>query len=305
MYRPQVRNLILKAALALSICLFACCSAFAQGYAQVPRIWEQAVVIGQERPLRGALSMPAGSEMVPCVVLVQGLGAKDMNASVGPNKPFMQLAAGLARRGVAVLRLDSRVYAYPGCQNHPNFDINEEMLMDASDAIDFVRSHPRIDSQRVFYCGHSLAGVLAPEMARRVPDLAGIVILSSPGRSLDTVVGEFHHNLKAISIGLFAPRCWQQVKDIDAPREVAQLSKPVFVAQGVGDQMVPLVLNLKHWQDTTARRNVHLAVYNMNHSLLQLPNDCSSLCCNAIVSPQLLNDLTGWVHGARPEIASR
>jgi|AGTN01.1.fsa_nt_gi Prolyl oligopeptidase family. len=288
-----------------------------QAYVQVPQfsqaprapqaapyqIQEFAVNIGERSPLHGILTLPAGPEAVPCVVLVQGVGAHDKDYSVGPNKPFMQLAAGLAMQGVAVLRFDKRTFAYPECQADYNFDINEETLIDSVAAVDFVRNHPRIDSQRVFFCGHSMSGLLAPEMTKRVPELAGVIILSSPSRTLEAIVEEYDENKKARSIAQFSPRCWQQVKNIDASSEVFQLSKPVFVAQGGADEVVPLNKNLQRWQKSTASGNVSLALYPMNHALLQLPGEDASSAYRGLVPPQLVLDLTHWVNSVRREIA--
>lgn len=274
-----------------------------QAYPQPCQIVEQAVEIGDERPLHGILTLPVCSQTVPCVVLVQGVGAHDKDYSVGPNKPYMQLAAGLAMQGVAVLRFDKRTFAYPECQADSNFDINEETLIDSVAAVDFVRNHPRVDSQRVFFCGHSMGGLLAPEMAKRVPELAGVVILSSPGRTLEAIVEEYDENKKVLSVAQFPPRCWQQVKNIDAPSEVAGLFKPVFVAQGGTDEIVPVNQNLPQWQKSTQNSNVCLALYPMNHALLQHPNESTSACYRGMVPVKLVLDLGCWINNTKREIA--
>jgi len=49
---------------------------------------------------------------VPAVLLVQGSGAPDEHATVGPNKPFEDLANGFGGQGIAVLRYRSRAFAY-------------------------------------------------------------------------------------------------------------------------------------------------------------------------------------------------
>ena len=44
----------------------------------------------------------------PAVVLVHGSGQQDRDSTSGPNKPFRDLAHGLASRGILVLRYDKR-----------------------------------------------------------------------------------------------------------------------------------------------------------------------------------------------------
>ena len=61
-----------------------------------------------EWALPATLTMPAATRSVPAVVLVHGSGPNDRDETVGANKPFKDLAAGLASRGVAVLRYDKR-----------------------------------------------------------------------------------------------------------------------------------------------------------------------------------------------------
>ena len=46
------------------------------------------------------------------VVLVHGSGPQDRDETLGPNKPFRDLAWGLASQGVAVLRYDKRTFTH-------------------------------------------------------------------------------------------------------------------------------------------------------------------------------------------------
>jgi hypothetical protein len=54
----------------------------------------------------GTLSLPRQNGPRPAVVLLAGPGPMDRDATIGRNKPFKDLAWGLASAGVAVLRLD-------------------------------------------------------------------------------------------------------------------------------------------------------------------------------------------------------
>src|SRR5207247_4710825 len=68
------------------------------------------VVVAAERgwELPATLTMPKGDGPFPAVVLVHGSGPHDRDESIGPNKPFRDLAGGLASRGIAVLRSEER-----------------------------------------------------------------------------------------------------------------------------------------------------------------------------------------------------
>src|SRR6185503_4489732 len=77
--------------------------ATARGYSE-----EEVTVGGPEWPLPGTLTLPRGDGPFPALVLVHGSGANDRDETVLQNKPFKDLALGLAARGIAVLRYDKR-----------------------------------------------------------------------------------------------------------------------------------------------------------------------------------------------------
>ena len=63
--------------------------------------------------LPGTISMPRGDGPFPAVVLVHGSGPNDRDETIGPNKPFRDLAGGLASQGIAVLRYEKRTRQHP------------------------------------------------------------------------------------------------------------------------------------------------------------------------------------------------
>ena len=67
-------------------------------YARAGSYTESPIAIGSgPLALPGTLTLPAGDATIPAVVLVHGSGPQDRDSTVGPNKPFRDLAAGLAR----------------------------------------------------------------------------------------------------------------------------------------------------------------------------------------------------------------
>ena len=82
-------------------------------YARQSAFTEKAVTVGSKYKLKGVLTLPNGKGPFPAVVLVQGSGPHDEDETVDNNKPFKDLAWGLASRGVAVLRYNKRTQQYP------------------------------------------------------------------------------------------------------------------------------------------------------------------------------------------------
>jgi dienelactone hydrolase len=140
--------------------------------------------------LPGFLTTPKGDGPFPGVVLVHGSGPHDADETIGDNKPFKDLAWGLAGRGVAVLRYVKRtnLFGKEILQTHPEFTVREETEDDAQSAVGQLRRATKIDPNRVYLVGHSLGGWIAPRIADNTPELAGIVIMAGNTRAFATVV---------------------------------------------------------------------------------------------------------------------
>ena len=143
-----------------------------------PRVEREIMVGSAPLLLPGLLTLPAGQGPFPLVVLVHGSGPNDRDETIGPNRPFRDLAHGLADRGVAVLRYDKRTRVYPMSFANRAFTVREETIDDALEAVRLARTLPEIDPRRVVIAGHSLGGMLAPRIAAMDGALAGVVVLA-------------------------------------------------------------------------------------------------------------------------------
>src|SRR5947209_7348046 len=122
-------------------------------YVQSALFHEQEVQIGQgEWVLPGTLSLPVGDGPFPAVVLVHGSGPQDRDEAIGPNKPFRDLAWGLASQGIAVLRYDKRTKVYPEKMRDlvSTITVKQEEIDDALDAVSLLRDISEVNSQRIF-----------------------------------------------------------------------------------------------------------------------------------------------------------
>ena len=168
-------------------------------YASLERTQEREITLGEgDWALPGTLTLPAEpikpAGGFPVVILVHGSGPNDRDETIGPNKPFKDLALGLASEGVAVLRYDKRtlVHGQRLMSQAPKLTVWEETVEDALKAVALAKSLPEIDSSRVYVLGHSLGGMLAPRIGAETDPgaLAGLIIMAGAARPLEVLMLE-------------------------------------------------------------------------------------------------------------------
>jgi len=272
-------------------------------YAILDSFREEDVVVGSgEWALPGTLTIPSGDGPFPAVALVHGSGPQDRDETVGPNKPFRDLAWGLASQGVAVLRYEKRTKAHTqnvaALQN--SFTVNEETVDDALKALALLRQIDATDPERVFVLGHSLGGMLVPRIGASDPEIAGFIVMAGTSRPLEDVVLEQMDyifeldgaiaqdeqaaldeverqvarikELRASDAGSSevllgaSPMYWLDLRDYDPPLTAAELEQPMLILQGERDYQVTLE-DLEGWKRAlSSRPNVTFKTYpELNH----------------------------------------
>jgi len=207
---------------------------------------EQDLQVGdQPSPLPATLVLPGGEGEHPAVVLVHGSGPQNRDETIGPNHIFLELARGLGKRGIAVLRYDKRTHVYPEQFKSGGFTMEEETVADAVAAVDVLRQQPRVDPSRVFVLGHSQGGMLAPRIAGRVDDLAGVVLFAAPARSLLDLLPEQNRYLFGLD---------QRISE-DERAFLNQLDEQIAALRGDGPVATadtPMQLPAVYWRDADA-----------------------------------------------------
>lgn len=152
------------------------------GYVNRSLFEETPMQVGARTPaLPALLTVPASNRMQrhPAVVLLGERWAADENAAIGPNRPMQDIAHGLASRGIVTLRFRPRLRVEEEMQRRP-YTLEESMIADTEAALRLLAEHPAVDRRRLYVLGHELGAVAAAEIARRLPALQGVILLSPP-----------------------------------------------------------------------------------------------------------------------------
>lgn len=222
------------------------------------KMLERDVTVGADGfKLPGTLTLPVGKRKVPVVIFVHGSGPQDRDETVGPNKPFRDLAWGLAERGIATLRYEKRTKAY-GAACVPEgreIDYDTESVDDAVAIAAWAKTLPEVDSDSVYVLGHSLGATLAPRIAEQADGLAGIILVAALARPFEDAIVE---QVTYIS----------SLKDSSdsAKKQIAEIKKQADNTKKLGtpefDDKIPLLLDIprSYWEFANAYKPVEVAV---------------------------------------------
>ncbi len=278
----------------------------APSYVRKERFEEYPIFVneGEEWQLPGTLTMPKGEGPFPILILVHGSGPNDRDEAIGPNKPFMDIAWGLASNGIAVVRYDKRtkVHSAKLAKMVDKITVKEETVDDALAAVSLTHSLQRIDLKRIYVLGHSLGGMLIPRIGAGNSEIAGLIVLAGPTRPFEDILLEQVTYIASLKDTLTADdkaelaKLKQQVANVKSPKlslktpmstlplgtspasywldlrgykpaeSAKTLKQPMLIMQGGRDYQVTEA-DFKLWKDAlSSRTDVTFKLYpDLNH----------------------------------------
>ena len=304
-------------------------------YADTSRIQEQDIIVQTGKyKLPGKFTYPKPTHRTfPVIILVHGSGAEDMDETISENKPFKDLAYGLAAQGIGVIRYDKRSYTYPSqMAGALDVTLEQETIMDAISAAMLARKLPGVDSTRIYIAGHSLGAMAAPIIARQSDGLmAGIVLMAAPARPLEQVLYEqssylaslvpSDHSKRELEMlkneadrvgkGDFSPKTPSSMLPMNLPArywlflhnyhqtETAQKLKiPILVLQGERDYQVSME-DFKIWQKTLSKHKdaLFLSYPRLNHLFMEGEGKSvpAEYDSPGHVAPYVIDDIAKWI----------
>jgi len=283
--------------------------------------------------LVGRLTTPKNTANYPIVVLVHGSGPSDMDETVGPNKPFKDLAAGLAAKGIASIRYVKRTMVHAN-EFVGAFTVKQETIDDAVAAVALATATPGVDKKQIYLLGHSLGGMLAPRIAALSPQLKGIILAEAPARKFTDVLIEQNKYMYEVSkdttqaakkqyegiiaelqkgkittLGAMKPDSvvlglpaayWIDLNQYNQVEAAKSLKQRILIIQGENDFQVSME-DYNLWKTELGNKsNVTLKLYSdINHLLTsQVEKGTTAQYQTASsVSETLINDIVAWIKG--------
>ena len=208
---------------------------------------EVEVTVGSGKwALPGTVSMPHGAGPFPAVVMVHGSGPQDRDETIGPNRPFRDLAWGLASRGIAVLRYDKRTKVYAEKitpELKAKLTVQDEVIDDALSAVQLLRQTPGIDRDSIYVLGHSLGATMAPRIGQQDPSIAGLIIMAGMTRPFEDTILDQYTYLYALS-GSMTDEQQAELEQLKA--QVARVKDPNLSDQAPAKDL-PLGVPPAYW----------------------------------------------------------
>jgi uncharacterized protein len=308
-------------------------------YARPDAVVSREVTVGNGLlNLSGTLMLPSlatKQQPVPAVILVHGSGPHDRDETIGPNKPFLDLAYGLSARGIAVLRYEKRTkqHALSMVLIANSLTVREETIDDVVAAVEVLKHQAEIDSQRIFILGHSLGGMLLPRIAERIDAVAGFVGLAASARPMEDLIleqteeilkgvqgltpeesAEFEKlkaqvaRVKSVDLSTKTPASdlplgipaayWLDLRDYQPAIAAKAIKRPMLLLQGGRDYQVT-VADLQLWRSAMVDRpNCTFREYpTLNHLFMSGTGRSvpAEYMREGHVDEQVIEDIANWL----------
>lgn len=160
--------------------------------------------------LNGTLTLPAGNDTYPIVVLAHGSGANDRNESFTPTGSngaclypdmvnetsmlFKDLADSFALAGIATFRYDKRTYTHATTLDPQTILVND-FADDLSAAVDFIKGFSAVDQEQIYLLGHSQGSNFIAVVAQQRNDINGLISMGGNTTPIDTILARQNRDI--------------------------------------------------------------------------------------------------------------
>lgn len=145
------------------------------------------VTIQATYPLGGTLTFPdEARKNFPAVLIISGSGKWDRDGNMNKMEMnlYKELAHFLTLNGFVTLRYDKRG-TYQSGGNYLETGLYD-LIDDATECVNFLKIHPKVDNEKIFILGHSEGALITPAVHKKAP-VSGLILLAGaakPSREL-------------------------------------------------------------------------------------------------------------------------
>lgn len=307
----------------------------APDYCDVSKFLERKITVANgffEMP--GILTMPNDVAKAPLVIILVEAGPTDKDGSYEENKPYKDLAWGLASKGIAVFRYEKRsnnygIYMAKDKAAYEKFTPREDLIDDLYRIIDSLKYLPDVDPSRMYVLGHGQGGMLAPLVAKERDEIKGIIMMGANAKRTQEMMIDQYKYLSTVTPNKKPEYDEQTInairslkKDLNPLTEhhlmpynvqatywiwlnnyphvdiTKKLKKPVLLLHGNRDYQVNLE-NYDIWKKALAKnKNATLKQYpKLNHLFYpgETASTYSEYYMKSNIPDYVIKDLTTWI----------
>lgn len=181
----------------------------------------------------------------PCIIFLGGSGPLDRDSTVEENKPFKDLALGLASHGIASIRFDKATFTHrKAFATRKDITLTDEYVEHATDAISRAQAHPRIRADSIYVLGHSLGAVVAPRIAG-MDGVSGCILMAGPA---EPIYRSFVRQLRYIK-ALDGPESLYLGKQIEDAEVRAEVADGEDLTMATPAKKLPFGIGAAYWLD--------------------------------------------------------
>lgn len=296
---------------------------------------EKQVVFGEPGwALNGLITVPSNQPVKATVILVHGSGPNDKDETLGPNKPFKDIALGLARNGIATFRYDKRTYTYASkLQRDTAITPDEETIDDVIYASQYLRLETGLDTEHLYVLGHSLGGYFIPKIDETIMGIDGYIFMNANARPLQELVMEQYQYLFNLDgelsdteketldkiaaeveklhtepltstdaekpiLGAYRPY-WQYLDEYKPLELVQNIKVPMLFVQGSSDYQVTST-DFETWQNavTDSQDATFISLKGLNHLMMPSLTEKSTpddYYISGNVSDDFIKSISEWI----------
>lgn len=285
--------------------------------------------------LTGEFFQPIKTDNFPVVVFIHGSGPNDRDEGMFGNRPFRDIAYGLANYGIGSLRFDKSSYLFGQFViEDETYTAWDEIGVDVTNIVSYLNEVQGIESERIFLFGHSLGANQMPRLLDSL-SVAGAIMAAGNARPLqDLLYEQFKflysqdgdlsdadkrrlnqlkeqidklENLREIDpadadftlpLGV-SPYYWKDMIMYDPVESLQQVDEPIFLIQGEGDYQVSMK-DYKMFRRALRKRELPYdakSYENVNHLLIENVGEPSAKEYErpSHVEHYIIKDVVEWI----------